>query len=67
MAAKQGLDRAQYNLGLKYAAGQGVPQSYAEAGKWYRLAADQGGAEAQYNLGIIYSNSQGVPKTTRLR
>ncbi len=33
--------------------GHGVPQNYAEARKWYRLAADQGGTSAQYNLGII--------------
>ena len=26
--------------------GKGVPQDYAEAVKWYRLAADQGNAEA---------------------
>ena len=34
--------------------GQGVPQDYAEAVKWYRLAADQGNASAQNNLGFMY-------------
>jgi TPR repeat protein len=42
--------------------GQGVPQDYAEAVKWYRKAADQGLAEAQYNLGSCYAKGQGVPK-----
>ena len=41
---------------------EGVPQNYAEALKWYRLAADQGHASAQYNLGIMYANGQGVPQ-----
>ena len=45
-----------------YNKGQGVPQDYAEAMKWYRLAADQGIAEAQYNLGVMYDNGQGVPQ-----
>ena len=34
-------------LGDMYRKGQGVPQDYAEAVKWYRLAADQGDAGAQ--------------------
>ena len=36
-----------------YDNGHGVPQDYAEARKWYRLAADQGGISAQYDLSII--------------
>ena len=42
--------------------GQGVPQNYAEAVKWYRLAADQGSAAAQTNLGDIYDLGHGVPQ-----
>ena len=45
-----------------YAKGQGVPQDYAEAVKWYRLAAEQGFAMAQDNLGLMYKNGQGVPQ-----
>ena len=45
-----------------YANGQGVPQDYAEAVKWYRLAADQGDAYAQNNLGVMYDQGQGVPQ-----
>ena len=39
LLAEQGLAGAQYNLGLMYANGIGVPQNYAEAVSWYRLAA----------------------------
>ena len=45
-----------------YDNGQGVPQDYAEAVKWYRLAAEQGDVAAQYNLGIMYDNGDGVPQ-----
>ena len=41
---------------------RGVPQDYAEAVKWYRLAADQGYASAQSNLGIMYDEGRGVPQ-----
>ena len=53
---------AQYNLGVMYDKGQGVPQDYKTAVKWYRLAAEQGYAGAQYNLGTMYDNGQGVPQ-----
>ena len=53
---------AQYNLGGVYEQGVGVPQDYAEAVKWYRLAAEQGHASAQHNLGILYREGRGVPQ-----
>ena len=40
--AKQGDAFAQFNLGLMYDNGQGVPQDYKTAVKWYKLAAEQG-------------------------
>jgi hypothetical protein len=49
-------------VGIMYFNGQGVPQDYAEAVKWYRKAADQGYAEAQTNLGFMYANGHGVPQ-----
>ena len=60
--ADQGDAGAQYNLGVMYDKAHGVPQNYAEALKWYRLAADQGDATAQYNLGFMYDEGQGVPQ-----
>jgi TPR repeat protein len=60
--AGQGDVRAQYNLGLMYADGDGVPENGAEAVKWYRKAAEQGDADAQYNLGYMYADGLGVPE-----
>jgi len=52
--AESGDAKAQFNLGVMYEDGKGVPQSYAEAVKWFRKAADQGYAKAQFSLGRIY-------------
>ena len=60
--AEQGNATAQYNLGLMYANGQGVPQDYQQAASWYRKAAEQGDASAQNNLGFMYDKGQGVPQ-----
>ena len=62
LAAEQGDASAQFNLGVMYADGEGVPQNYSEAVRWYRLAAEQGDASAQFNLGIMYANGEGVPQ-----
>ena len=53
---------AQYNLGVMYGKGHGVPQDDAEAVKWYRMAAEQGDPDAQYNLGVRYGEGRGVPQ-----
>jgi TPR repeat protein len=53
---------SQCKLGVMYANGEGAPQDYAEAVKWYRKAAEQGYAAAQYNLGFAYFKGQGVPQ-----
>ena len=45
---------------MLYTAGQGVPQDFKEAAKWYTLAAEQGYAKAQSNLGYVYDYGQGV-------
>ena len=60
--AEQGDARAQYNLALWYAFGQGDLEDDAEAVRLYRLAADQGHADAQSNLGLLYENGEGVPQ-----
>ena len=48
--AEQGDATAQFNLGIMYDNGRGVPQDDAEAVRWYRLAADRGHATARFNL-----------------
>ena len=60
--AGQGDADAQYNLGLMYLNGWGVPQDDKEAVYWYKLAAEQGDAKAQYNLGVMYDVGEGVPQ-----
>ena len=59
--ANGGEARAQYDLGVMYDKGEGVPQSDAKAMEWYERAAAQGEPRAQYNLGLMYLNGQGVP------
>ena len=43
-----------------YQNGQGVPQDYKEAVKWYLKAAEQGNAIAQNHLGVMYDQGKGV-------
>ena len=56
---------AQYNLGLSYYKGVGIPRDYKEAVKWFRLAAEQGNGDAQVNLGVMFYQGQGVPAPPR--
>jgi len=60
--AESGDAKAQYALGLAYAAGQGVAKDDAEAVRWYRKAAEQGDAQAQNKLGNAYNKGEGVAK-----
>jgi TPR repeat protein len=60
--AEAGDAASQYELGLLYAIGQGVPKDDAQAVKWYRKAAEQNLPQAQYELGLRYSNGNGVAK-----
>src|SRR5271165_2127439 len=60
--AEQGDAEAQYNLGVMYRDGDGVPQDDKEAVRWFRLAAEQGLANGQFNLGYMYGTGHGVPQ-----
>jgi TPR repeat protein len=60
--AEQGDALAQYNLGVLYRKGRGVPQDDVQARKWYAKAAAQGQAKAQFNLGTLYFNGEGGSK-----
>ncbi|NCF81154.1 MAG: sel1 repeat family protein [Proteobacteria bacterium] len=60
--ADQGQATAQYDLGVMYEYGRGVPQDDAAAVTWYRKAAMQGVDAAQYRLAVMYENGWGVPK-----
>ncbi|MCM1044211.1 MAG: sel1 repeat family protein [Candidatus Gastranaerophilales bacterium] len=60
-AAVLGDAKAQNNLGVMYALGEGgVEQDAVIAVEWCRKSAEQGYAVAQCNLGARYSNGKGV-------
>src|SRR5207245_9980584 len=59
-ASDQGEAKAQYAIGYMHYHGQGVPQNYAEALRWYRKAADQGYARAQYALSYRHYEGKDV-------
>ena len=54
--------QAQFNQGLFYFNGQGVPVNYPEAAKWYRKAAETGIHPGQSLLGEMYRDGRGVPQ-----
>jgi TPR repeat protein len=58
--AEQGHVGAQYNIGVLYDQGLGVPQDFGEAITWYRRAAEAGHVDAQANLGFAYQQGRGV-------
>lgn len=60
--AEGGSAAAQYNLGLLYYDGHGVPQDYSEAVMWFKRAADQDYTEAQHDLGAMYGVGKGVKR-----
>jgi len=60
--AEEGDPIAQFNLGLLYLDGHGVPQSPIEAANWFRRAAEQDYTQAQHNLGAMYGSGQGVKR-----
>ena len=59
--AEQGNPEAQWNLGGRYHAGDGVPQDDAVAVQWFLRAAEQGYVQAQGALGAYYWGGRGVP------
>src|ERR1700734_672649 len=60
--AESGDPIAQFNLGLLYLDGHGVPQNPMEAANWFRRAAEQDYVQAQHNLGAMYGSGQGVKR-----
>ena len=62
MAAENDELTAQFNVGVLYAEGKGVPKDYEKALDWYRIAAEQGFVPALYNLGLMYYHGYGVPQ-----
>ena len=52
----------QFNEGVNYMTGDGVPQDNAKAVACYQKAADGGHALAQGQLGVMYMTGKGVPQ-----
>ncbi|GMQ99203.1 MAG: hypothetical protein BMS9Abin18_0019 [Zetaproteobacteria bacterium] len=61
-AAEKGNRRAQYQLGLLYARGDGVQKNLVKAREWLRKAAMQGHPKAQFYLGQMYVFGDGGEK-----
>ena len=64
--ADQGHTHAQFNLGVMYRGGIGVPQNDYMAVKYYTLAAKQGLVNAQALLGSMYRGGKGVTKDDKI-
>lgn len=60
--AEEGNADAQYNLGVIYERGQGIPQNYTQAVYWYQKAAEQGHEAAENNLAGMYLDGRGLPQ-----
>jgi len=60
-AAKEANDPdVMYLTGLMFDLGEGVPQDYREAFRWYVLAAEAGQRGAMNSLGLMYALGHGV-------
>jgi TPR repeat protein len=53
---------AAFDLGLLNDIGQGVPQNFEEARRWYERAAAAGNPTAAFNVGVLYDAGRGVPE-----
>ena len=60
--ARAGGSAAQFNLGLLYYDGRGIPQDFETAASWFEKAAGRGYAKAQHNLGAMYAVGKGVKR-----
>jgi TPR repeat protein len=61
-SADQGLPQAQYNLGLLYENGAGLPRSQTDATAWFGRAAKQDHTDAQVSLATQYMLGRGAPR-----
>ena len=56
---EQGLDKAQYKLGLFYLKGIGTDEDANKAMDWLQKSAEQGYPPAQFRLGKLYAGATG--------
>jgi hypothetical protein len=60
--ASQGDADAQWQMGVRYHNGEGVPRDDVQAMQWFLRAAEQGHVTAQATLGAYYWAGRGVPQ-----
>ena len=61
-SAEQGDVDAQFNLGMMYAKGEGVPRNMTKAVHWLRKAGEHGHISSQIMLGWMYQKGEIIPK-----
>ncbi len=59
--AERGNAEANFNLGILYEDGLGVPKDMARALQYFERSAESGNQRAQYRLGLLYSAGGTVP------
>jgi len=65
-AAVRGNVRAQFDLGLMYARGEGVQKNEREAFHWFHKAARNNHVEAKFYMGLSFEQGRGVKKQAQL-
>ena len=53
LAAEQGVAKAQFDLGVMYYKGRGVPQDFVYAHIWFNVAASQGHENGANNRDLL--------------
>jgi localization factor PodJL len=62
-AAAKGQPAAEYEIGIRYVEGNGVPQNTDEGIRWLERAANAGLAPAHFRIGGLYEKGLGVKKS----
>ena len=65
-AAMKGNARAQFDLGLMYARGNGVAKNEKLAFSWFHKAARNNHVEAKFYMGLSFEQGRGVRKQAQL-
>jgi TPR repeat protein len=61
-AAKGGCMEGQYNLGVLFHKGEGMPKDEKQSLAWFEKAADSGYPDAQFSIGLLYEKGKDMPK-----
>lgn len=61
--ANAGNAKAQFELGMRFAKGDGVAKDEPKAVMWLLKSAQQGYSNAEFILGVMYANGEGVKKS----